>query len=192
MWRAILSILWIGLLIGPPAADAAIYGWRDLQGVSHYVSDPEDVPKEYQEQLITVVKDLPVPALPAPPEDLPVRTEEPSSPVAARVSAPSAETSYEWGYRAGLDAAVGASQAPPVSIVQNFQFAESAPAPYYYYPYPFGPFGLFGPVLGRSHFRPHRPFQPLGPAMGSPFIRGPAGPPPLGAPGPPPVSFIRR
>jgi hypothetical protein len=187
MWRAISVIPWIGLLIHLGIADAAIYGWRDLQGVSHYVSDPEDVPNEYREELITVVKDLPPRALQPSPEESPA-PEEVSSPVAARVSAPSAETGYEWGYRAGIDAAAGAPQPAPVtSIVQNFQIVESAPAPYYYYP-----FGLFGPVLGPSHFRPRRPLQPFRPAMGSPFVQGPAGPPPLGAPGPPPVSFIHR
>jgi hypothetical protein len=192
MRRGILWGLLIGLLITPTIADAAIYGWRDAQGVAHYVSDVEDVPLEYREQVIKVVKDIPLAPLPvSPTEGSSARAEEGAAPAPERVSVP-VETSYEWGYRAGLDATAGASQTPPVSIVQNFQFAESAPAAPYYYYYPFGPFGFFGPVLGRSHFRPHRPFQPLKPAMGSTFIQGPAGPPPLGAPGPPPVSFIRR
>jgi hypothetical protein len=190
MRRGIFWGLWIGLLIGPTVADAAIYGWRDGQGVAHYVNDPEDVPLEYRAQVIKVVKDIPLPPLLASSsEGSPARAEEAAAPAPASVSVP-VETSYEWGYRAGLDAA-GASQDPSVtSIVQNVQVVESPPPPYFYYP--FGPFGLFGPVLGRSHFRPHRPFQPFKPAMGSPFIQGPAGPPPLGAPGPPPVSFIRR
>ncbi len=189
MRRVIFSILWIGLLLGPAAADAAIYGWRDGQGVAHYVSDPEDVPLEYRAQVIKVVKDIPLPSLLASSsEGSPVRAEEAAAPAPERVSVP-VETSYEWGYRAGLDAA-GASQDPSVtSVVQNVQVVES-PQPAYVYPY--GLYGLFGPVLGRSHFRPHRPFQPFKPAMGSPFIQGPAGPPPLGAPGPPPVSFMRR
>jgi hypothetical protein len=181
----------IGVLLGPTVADAAIYGWRDGQGVAHYVSDPEDVPLEYRAQAIKVVKDIPLPPLPVSPTESPsARAEEAAAPAPERVSVP-VETSYEWGYRAGLDAAAGVSQTPPVSIVQNFQFAESAPAAPYYY-YPFGAFGLFGPVLGRGHFRPNRPFQPFRPAMRSPIILGPAGPPPLGAPGPPPLSFIRR
>jgi hypothetical protein len=189
--RRILWGLLIGVLISPTVADAAIYVWRDVQGVAHYVSDPEDVPLEYRAQVIKVVKDIPVPALlVSSSEGSPARAEEAAAPAPERVSVP-VETSYEWGYRAGLDAA-GASQAPPsvTSIVQNVQVVEPPPQPYYYYP--FGAFGLFGPVLGRSHFRPHRPFQPLTPAMGSPLVQGPAGPPPLGAPGPPPVSFIRR
>jgi hypothetical protein len=180
--------LLIGLLIGPTVAGAAIYGWRDAQGVAHYVSDAEDVPLEYRQQVIMVVKDIPLPPLPvSSTEGSSVRAEEAAAPAPERVSVP-VETSYEWGYRAGLDAAAGAPQAPPVSIVQNFQFAESAPAAPYYY-YPFGPFGLFGPVLGRGQFHPRRPIRPM---LGTPFLQGPAGPPPLGAPGPPPVSFIRR
>ena len=42
MRRGIFSGLLIGLLIGPTVAEAAIYVWRDVQGVAHYVSDPED------------------------------------------------------------------------------------------------------------------------------------------------------
>jgi hypothetical protein len=182
----------MGLLMGPAIADAAIYGWQDLQGVSHYVSDPEDVPAEYRAQLITVVRDLPSPPLLATSaESTPTRTEESTSPAPERVSDPPMVASYEWGYRAGLETAASASQTPPVSIVQNFQFAESVPAAPNYY-YPFGSFGFFGPVLGRGDFRSHRPFRPFKQAMGSSFIQGPAGPPPLGAPGPPPVTLIRR
>ena len=185
MRRVIFSILWIGLLLGPAAADAAIYGWQDLQGVSHYVSDPEDVPPEYRTQAITVVKDLPLPPLlAASPENPAARTEEAASLAPSRVSDPSMDSSYEWGYRAGLDAAAVAPQNPPaLSIVQNVQVVES-PQPAYVYPY-----GLFGPVLGRSRFHPRRPVTPM---LGSTFLQGPAGPPPLGAPGPPPVSFMRR
>jgi len=114
MRRVIFSILWMGLLLGPAGAQAAIYGWQDLQGVSHYVSDPEDVPPEYRTRAITVVKDLPLPPLrPEPPENQTARAEETASPTPLRVSDPSAESSYEWGYRAGLDAAAVAPQNPP-------------------------------------------------------------------------------
>ncbi len=90
MRRVIFSILWIGLLLGPAAADAAIYGWQDLQGVAHYVSDPEDVPPEYRTQAITVVKDIPLPPLlAASPENPAARTEEAASPAPSRVSDPS-------------------------------------------------------------------------------------------------------
>src|SRR5262249_27127775 len=126
MWRAMLWTPLMGLLLGPVIADAAIYGWQDLQGVSHYVSDPEDVPAEYRAQSVMVVKDLQLsPLLAASPEPSPTRGEEAVVPAPERVSVP-VETSYEWGYRAGLDAVVGASQGAPVtSIVQNFQFVES-------------------------------------------------------------------
>ncbi len=185
MWRAILWTPLIGLLMGPAIADAAIYGWQDLQGVSHYVSDPEDVPAEYRAQSITVVKDLPLPTfVAASPEPSSARTEEAALPASERVSDPSVETSYEWGYRAGLDAASSTAQNPAVmSIVQNVQVVESA-APTYLYP-----LGFFGPVLGRSRLHPRRAINPM---SKSGFIQGPAGPPPLGAPGPPPVTFIRR
>jgi hypothetical protein len=186
MWRAIFSSLWIGLLMAPVAADAAIYGWRDLQGVSHYVSDPEDVPPEYRTQLTTVVKDLPLaPLLASSPDSSPAATEDAAVP--RRVSEPPMETSYEWGYRAGLDAAP-ASRDPSVTSIVNLQVVES-PQPAYYYPPSYYPFGFFGPVLGGGHVHPRRPLKS---PMGAPFIQGPAGPPPLGAPGPPPVSFIRR
>jgi len=190
MRRVIFSILWMGLLLGPAGAQAAIYGWQDLQGVSHYVSDPEDVPPEYRTRAITVVKDLPLPPLlPEPPENQTARAEETASPTPLRVSDPSAESSYEWGYRAGLDAAAVAPQNPPaLSIVQNVQVVES-PQPAYVYPNGLYPYGLFGPVFGRGRFHPRRPVTPM---LGTPFLQGPAGPPPLGAPGPPPVSFMRR
>ena len=178
MWRVILWTLLIGLLMGPAIADAAIYGWQDLQGVSHYVSDPEDVPAEYRTQSITVVKDLPLPPLvAASPEPSPARTEEAALPASEHVSDPSVESSYEWGYRAGLDAAAGTAQNPAVmSIVQNVQVVESTPPAYLY------PFGFFGPVLGRSRLHPRPCDQPDAGERG--FIQGPAGPPPLGAPAP--------
>jgi len=187
MRRVISSILWIGLLLGPASADAAIFGWQDLQGVSHYVSDPEDVPPEYRTQAIIVVKDLPLPPLLAPsPESPTARAEEAASPTPSRVSDASVDSSYEWGFRAGLDAAAVAPQSPPaLSVVQNVQVVES-PQPAYAYPYAYG---LFGPVFGRGRFHPRRPITPM---LGTPFLQGPAGPPPLGAPGPPPVSFMRR
>jgi len=185
MRRRILWGLLIGLLVGPTVADAAIYVWRDVQGVAHYVSDPEDVPLEYRAQVIKVVKDIPLsPVLSSSSEASSARAEETDAPAPERVSVP-AETSYEWGYRAGLDAAAVPSQSPPVlSVVQNVQVVESEPPPSYYYP-----LGFFGPVFGGGPVHPRRAFKP---AMRAPFIQGPAGPPPLGAPGPPPVSFMRR
>jgi hypothetical protein len=176
----------ICLLAGPIPAGAAIYGWHDPQGVAHYVSDPEDVPTEYRAQVVTVVKDMPVPPAPASPE-LPPRV-EPPLPVEQQPAAEEVvETSFESGYRAGLEAATAGDPGPWIgSIVQNVQIIQPPPQlPAFTSSYPF-----FGPVLARGgRFHTRRRFLP--PSRGR-FIQGPAGPPPLGAPGPPPVSFPRR
>jgi Domain of unknown function (DUF4124) len=206
--RAAPWTLVILMLAGPRLADAAIYGWHDAQGVAHYVSDPENVPSEYRARAVTVVKNVPVPAAPSSQE--PTARVETSAPVALGPTTDQVvETAFERGYRAGLDlsAATAVDPGPWVSsIVQNVQIIESPPLlPAFISPSPF-----FGPILGmtsRFHAR-HRFLPKGGPALGRTrrfharhrflprgggrFIQGPAGPPPLGAPGPPPVSFSRH
>jgi hypothetical protein len=176
------------MLARPTLSEAAIFGWRDAQGVVHYVSDSENVPVEYREQVVTVVKDTALPPAPFP-QDASALEDPPTSVVQQPVSYQVVDTGFERGYRAGLDAARDTMQ-PIGSIVQNVQVFESPSyVPNYVTPYPlFGP--VFGPILDRSRrFHPRHRFSPKGSGR---FIQGPAGPPPLGAAGPPPVSFPRR
>jgi hypothetical protein len=184
--RVTLSALVVWMLAGPALAEAAIYGWHDAQGVAHYVSDPENVPSEYRARVVTVVRDIPV--LPtSSPQEPPSPVDAPAPVVQATEADQVVETSFERGYRAGLAVAAAEEPGPWVdSIVQNVQIIEAPPL----LPAFISPSSLFGPVLGRAgRFHDRRRFPPKG---GGRFIQGPAGPPPLGAPGPPPVSFSRR
>lgn len=179
------------MLAGPRIAEAAIYGWHDAQGVAHYVSNLENVPPEYQARAVTVAKDLPPPLPSSPPEPAaPVDTAAPAEQGVATDQM--MEMAFERGYRAGLDLVAAADPGPSVgAIVQNVQIIESPPLlPVVVSPWPFfGP--VFGPVFaGTGGLHKRRGFFP--PKTGGRFIQGPAGPPPLGAPGPPPVTFSRR
>jgi hypothetical protein len=185
--RAAQWILVICLLAGPSVAEGEIYGWHDAQGVAHYVSDLENVPPEYQARVVTVVKDLPLP-----PPASPLEPAVPSNAVPPAAQAVATDhmmmmTAFERGYRAGLDQVAAPDPGPSVgSIVQNVQIIESPPVfPAFVSPSPF-----FGPVLGSPGI-PHKR-RAFFPQRGGRFIQGPAGPPPLGAPGPPPVTFSRR
>jgi len=163
---------------GAVPVGADIFVWRDTSGVSHYTNDLANVPPEYRAEAMTVAKDW-ARAEPAP--------EPIAIPAAATVTAePDAATpardGYEAAYRAGLRAArlgeatsggaptgVG-SRAPSVD-------AQSGAA---------GDRGV--PLLverqqtratkrdtsGEDDSRSRVPASPS-----SPFLQGPAGPPPI-------------
>lgn len=168
-------------------ARAAIYSWHDEQGVTHYVDDLESVPAEYRQQVVTVVKDLPARAAPSEEASLP-----PAELPAPRVSAadPLADGSFQQGFQAGVETGfaeaqpkvVPASVGPIVQSVEIIQPEPTAPA--------FVPlFPFFGRVLVPAvRLRPRHPFVPRNPDR---FLQGPAGPPPFGAAGPPPLMFGR-
>ncbi len=176
-------------LLVAAGARAAIFVWQDPQGVTHYVDDPEKVPAEYREQIVTFVRDLPQrpPALPEQSSPPPAPFAEPITATAAQAAPQRIESSFEDGYWAGMAAAQASPphDPPPATIgpiVQNVQIFEATPL--------IPSFLVGGPTfVPRVLPRPRRAF---GSTRGDRFIQGPGGPPPIGAAGPPPISFGHR
>jgi hypothetical protein len=188
MRLAIVSAVLINLLVGG-VARAAIYCWYDPQGVTHYVDRLDKVPVEYRDQIVTFVTDLPPPA-PAPREESsppPAALAEPIAATAARQEPQRMESNFEDGYWAGMaDARVSAppepAPAPLGPIVQNVQIFEAAPQ--------IPSFVLVGPAFVPRVIPPPPRRFPL--SRDDRFLQGPGGPPPIGAAGPPPISFGHR
>jgi hypothetical protein len=177
----------LGTLLMATGLRAAIYCWQDPQGVTHYVDDLEKVPAEYRQQIVTFVADLPPrpPALaeessPPPPRAEPIATT--ALPEPQRI-----EGSFEEGYWSGMAAANVSAPSDPASatigsIVQNVQIFEATPL-------------IPSFLVAGSAFVPRvlpRPRRPFSPTRGDRFIQGPGGPAPIGAAGPPPISFGHR
>jgi hypothetical protein len=185
MRRAILSAALASLLVAA-AARAAIFCWQDPQGVTHYVDDLAKVPADYQQQIVTFVRDRPTrpPALPEESSPPPAPSAEPIAAPAARPEPQRIETSFEDGYWAGMAAAQVSPPPDPAPatigpIVQNVQIFDATPL--------IPSFLVVGPAfVPRVLPRPRRAFSPI---RGDRFIQGPGGPAPIGAAGPPPISF---
>jgi hypothetical protein len=185
MRLAILSAILAPLLIGT-GARAAIFGWQDPQGITHYVDDVEKVPAEYRKGIVTFVTDLPPrpPALPEQSLPPPAHPSEPIAATAAQAAPQRIESGFEDGYWAGMAAAQVAAPPDPVPatigpIVQNVQIFEATPET---------PFFLVGGPAFVPHVFP-RQRRVFAPTRVDRFIQGPGGPPPIGAAGPPPISF---
>jgi hypothetical protein len=171
------SIVVIG---GALPVRADIYVWRDSAGVSHYTNDIANVPPEYRGSAMTVAKDWvraepPPESAPAPPNPAPA-----SAPAAAPAASDggAARDGYEAGYVAGLrasqppaPAAVAASQLGPVVQVTEEPARDHLVS-------------VFAPVVAKHRQgtpndkeNDRRKQFPL--ARHAPFLRGPAGPPPV-------------
>jgi hypothetical protein len=179
MRRPIVHAVLVNLIVAAMAR-AAIYCWYDPQGVTHYVDDPAKVPVEYRDQIVTFVNDLPPPP-PAPVEEAPPPPTPAAAPapVTVQEQPQRIDSGFDEGYWAGVAAArLSAPPAPLGPIVQNVQIFEAPPqAPSYV---------VVGPAfIPRAIPPPPRRFPPGG---GGRFLRGPAGPSPVGAAGPPPIS----
>ena len=188
MRLTILSAILAPLPIGT-GAQGAIFGWQDQQGVTHYVDDVEKVPTEYRKDAVTFVTDLPPrpPALPEQPSSPPSAPAEPIGATAAQAAPQRIESGFEDGYWAGMAAAQVAAEPDRVPatigpIVQNVQIFEATPE-------------IPSFLVGGSAFVPHvlpRQRRVFAPSNIDRFIQGPGGPPPIGAAGPPPISFGHR
>jgi hypothetical protein len=153
-------------LAAPTLTRAAIFAWRDTEGVSHYVDDLGNVPSEYRENVVTFVKDWERP--PAPAESVS------SAPAPDPALAPSVQmievtpTSFERGFWEGRQSAMAAQPAlvgvPVTSIVQNVQIITP---PQFATTFPF--FGPVFPVRMRLH-----PRHAFAPRFRGRFIHGPA------------------
>lgn len=177
-----LGIVLLGLVAAPAGAD--IYRWTDADGVAHYTNHPEAIPDGARGDAPFVRERPRAPAPPAPAAEPEVaaRSAEPVSetvPMDERVA-----TAFAAGVEAGSrdrDPPVVEVHAPPV--VQNV--IVEAPDP--------GPRWIGAPLFPvhppRERRRPAPPLERRRPADRTPFVVGPAGPAPLGAPGPAPVTF---
>jgi hypothetical protein len=153
------------------------------------VDDPDKVPVEYRDQIVTFVTDLPPPA-PLPREESsppPASRAEPVADTAARQEPQRMESRFEEGYWAGIAAArVSAPPEPAPAqlgpIVQNVQIFEAAPE--------IPSFVVVGPAFVPRVLPP--PPRRLPPSRDDRFLQGPGGPSPIGAAGPPPISFGHR
>jgi hypothetical protein len=171
-------------LAAPTLTRAAIFAWRDTEGVTHYVDNLGNVPSEYRESVVTFVKDWErPPALaegvsPAPAPDPPL--------VPSVQIIEVAPTSFERGFWEGRQSAVAAQRAlvgvPVGSIVQNVQIITP--------PQLATMFPFFGPVFPvRGRLRPRHAFAPR---FRGRFIHGPAGLSAFGATGQRSLVFFRR
>ncbi len=163
-----MGVLATMLALSAPT-QAAIFAWRDTEGVTHFVDNLGNVPSEYRESVVTFVNDWkrPAPAesvSPAPAPDPPV--------VPSVVIIEAGPTSFERGFWEGLQSAMAAQPAPVGvsvgSIVQNVQIITP--------PQLATMLPLFGPVFP-VRMRQHRRHV-FAPRFRGRFIHGPAGPPP--------------
>jgi hypothetical protein len=174
------------LLAGATLAHAAIFCWHDSQGVTNYVDNVANVPTEYRDQVVTFMSDSQLPKA-APQEESPPVEQAPQRATNIPTADQVATRSFEQGYMAGLQASEVGTQpsfaaASIGTIVQNVEVVGGTP----FVPVP--PF--VGPVfVGRSRLHPRRSFSS---GFRGRFIQGPAGPSPLGAAGPPPVTRFAR
>jgi hypothetical protein len=136
------------ILAVPTPTRAAIFAWRDTEGVTHFVDNLGNVPSEYRESVVTFVKDWerPAPAesvSPAPAPDPPL--------VPSVVIIEAGPTGFERGFWEGRQSAMAAQptlgDAQVRSIVQN---VEIITPPQLATMFPF-----FGPVFP-VRVRPHR------------------------------------
>jgi hypothetical protein len=172
-FRALVAL--VALAATPALAD--IYVWRDAAGVSHYTNALELVPPEYRANAYTVAKDWNR-AEPPPEPPAAERPANVSAPPAPPPPAPAAEGQqsrqvYDDGYAAGLRAAAVAAPEPERrSIVQ--QNLQIAPPEVRERLIP------MGPVIVQRGPRPEpTPGEPFAPGQSLPYVRGPAGPPPV-------------
>jgi hypothetical protein len=205
---AIVLIALLGTILAAPSlARAAIFAWHDPEGVTHFVDDLDNVPKEHREDSVTFVKDWQRPPPPAESVSAPPAPDD-RSPVPSAVSVPSAQmvemalSSFERGFWAGRQSDMAAQPAPAdvpaaspvvVQIIQPPQAITTFPFFGPVFPAGVRPFRKF--VFPRRFFRGgfffRSPFFHGG-FFGGRFIQGPAGPAPLGAAGPPPVMFFHH
>ena len=182
-------VLLAALAAAPASAD--IYRWTDANGVDHYTTHPETIPEDARGDAAPFVRERP--RAPAPPVEAtrptePAPVDEVADGREARESPHSpAEDRVAGAFAAGFEA--GSRVAPPQvveigapSVVQNVIVEADDPVPQW----------IGAPVFAahpRVFRRPAPPLERRRRHDPAPFVVGPAGPPPLGAPGPAPVTF---
>jgi hypothetical protein len=178
--RAVLAVAWIGAMVAPVYAD--IWVWRDAGGAEHFTNSPEGVPPDRRSEATLFVRERPRAApLPA---VVPAAVET-AAPVAVAEREP-IEDDLARAFAAGIEAAAGAGvgaspEVVPATVVQNTEVVVEAPTR--------------ETILVGGFARPfpaRRPSREPHPRGGSPrgdFVVGPAGPPPVGAPGPAPIEL---
>lgn len=185
--RSLAIALLLGLVSAPAGAD--IYRWTDADGVTHYTNHPEAIPDDSRGEAPFVRER---PRAPAPPEaEVSAQSAEPASPESRPESpaeSPPMNERLATAFAAGVEAGARDRQPPVVEVhappvVQNVIVEAPHPEPRW----------IGAPVFPvhppRQRRRPAPPLERRRPADPPRFVVGPAGPPPIGAPGPAPVTF---
>ena len=173
---------WLGVILifagASTSAAADIYVWRDTSGVSHYTTDIENVPPEFRNEAIKVVKEW------SRAEPPPEAVAAPLPAVAADPAAAAPRDGYDAAYLAGFRAGErGEAPASNVgSVTQNVEVQpQSGAVADRLVPVPV----LVDRHRERSPRREEtrqedtRERDHLPPAQRAPFLQGPAGPPPV-------------